>query len=165
MGDEKNVLLGILAIILGLIILAFPLVSVFTVSLITGFAIIFLGIWVLGISHKVWGKSLAAGIADLLLAIIVIFIGLGFVGNVAAVSFLTVLAVYVAGFFLIITGFTNILASSDIKDKIIGILGIIFGIIYMVMGIYAANPFFLAIVIGAFLIIAGIMEIFVFKKE
>lgn len=45
MAEGSNVLLGILAIILCILVLAFPLFSVFTASVIAGFAIIFLGIW------------------------------------------------------------------------------------------------------------------------
>ena len=36
MAAGKNVLLGILAIILGLMVIAFPLISIFTVSVLAG---------------------------------------------------------------------------------------------------------------------------------
>ena len=47
MAEGNNVLLGILAIILGILVMVFPLFSVFTASVLAGFAIIFLGIWLL----------------------------------------------------------------------------------------------------------------------
>lgn len=44
--------------------------------------------------------------------------------------------------------------------KGVGILGILMGIIYIILGLYAWNPFYLAILIGIWLIISGIFEIF-----
>ena len=43
MNVERDVYLGILAIILGAIVITFPLISVFTLSLLVGIGIIFLG--------------------------------------------------------------------------------------------------------------------------
>lgn len=42
--DEKNVLMGILAIILGIIVMAFPYVSIFTFSVLAGTGILILSI-------------------------------------------------------------------------------------------------------------------------
>lgn len=165
MNNEKNVFLGILAIILGLIVLIFPLISVSTFSVLAGLGIIFLGIWLLIQSFKVWNKNLAAGIADLILAFFAFAFGIVFLGNIEALSFLTFLALYIVGFFLIITGLTALFSESGVKAKGVGALGAILGILYMIIGIYVGNPLFLAIILGAFLIIAGIMEIFILPPE
>lgn len=165
MNDQRNVFLGILAIILGLIVIAFPLISVSTFSVLAGLGIIFLGIWLLIQSYKVWGKNLAAGIADLILAFFAFAFGIVFIGNITALSFITFLALYIVGFFLIITGLTSLFSDSGLKAKGVGVLGVIFGILFMIMGIYLRSPLFLAIILGAFLIIAGIMEIFMSPPE
>ena len=47
MAAGRNVFLGILAIILGLLVIAFPLISVFTASVLAGLGVLFLGIWFL----------------------------------------------------------------------------------------------------------------------
>jgi uncharacterized membrane protein len=47
MAESRNVFVGILAILLGLIIIVFPLISVFTFSAIAGIGMIFLGIWLI----------------------------------------------------------------------------------------------------------------------
>ena len=47
MAKEGNIFLGILAIILGLTVIIFPLFSIFTASMIAGIGILFLGIWFL----------------------------------------------------------------------------------------------------------------------
>ncbi|NYB51229.1 MAG: DUF308 domain-containing protein [Methanobacteriaceae archaeon] len=160
MNGKNNTLIGILAIILGLLIIAFPLISVLTLSVLTGLGIIFLGIWFFFQSFHVWGRNLAAGIADLLLGIFAVFLGIGFLGNVPAFEFLTFLALYIVAFFLIVAGLTGLFSGKNTKSKGIGVLGVIFGLLYMVVGIYVANPLFLAVIIGAFLILAGVMEIF-----
>ncbi len=165
MNVERNVYLGILAIVLGFIVITFPLISVFTLSLLVGIGIIFLGIWLLIQAYNVWSKNLAAGIADLILAIFAIFFGIGLTGNIAALSFLTFLALYIIGFFLILTGLTALLSNKGIKAKGIGVLGVILGLLYLIMAIYLRNPIFLAIILGAFLVIAGLMEIFLTTPE
>jgi hypothetical protein len=165
MNVERNVYLGILAIILGFIVIIFPLISVFTLSLLVGIGIIFLGIWLLIQGYNVWSKNLAAGIADLILAIFAIFFGIGITGNITALSFLTFLALYIIGFFLILTGLTALLSNKGIKTKGIGVLGVILGLLYLIIAIYLRNPLFLAIILGAFLIIAGLMEIFLTTPE
>ena len=59
MAEGKNVLLGIFAIILGLLVMAFPLISVFTASVLAGFTIMILGIWLFVQSFETWGTSKA----------------------------------------------------------------------------------------------------------
>lgn len=165
MDGKNNTLIGILAIILGLIIICFPLISVLTLSVLTGLGIIFLGIWFFIQSFHVWGKNLAAGIADLLLGVFAVFIGIAFLGNVHAFEFLTFLALYIVAFFLIVAGLMALFSGKDTKSKGIGALGIIFGLLYLIVGVYVANPLFLSAIVGAFLLLAGIMEVFFIPKE
>lgn len=157
MTETKNVFVGILAVILGLIVILFPLISVSTFSVIAGVGIIFLGIWILAQGFKT--KSLAAGIADLIIAIFAIMLGIVFIGDIKAFQFFSSLALYIVGLFVALSGLTS-LSDGGTKGKGIGILGIILGVLFIVIGTYAYNPLVLAAVIGAFLIIAGIMEIF-----
>jgi uncharacterized membrane protein HdeD (DUF308 family) len=163
--NQKNVFLGILAILLGLIVIIFPLVSDYTLSILAGLGIIFLGFWLIFQAYKSWNKNLAACIASLILAFFAIAMGIVFIGNIAALSFITFLAVYIVGIFLIITGLTALFSDSGTKARGIGVLGVIFGLLFMIIGIYMGNPLFLAVIIGAFLIIAGIMEIFILPPE
>lgn len=123
MNEGKNTLIGILAIILGLIVIVFPLVSVLTFSVLMGLGIIFLGIWFFSQSFHVWEKNLAAGIADLLLGIIAVLFGIVFLGDVRAFEFLTFLALYIVGLFLIIAGLMALFSGKDLKARGIGILG------------------------------------------
>lgn len=165
MDKGRNTLIGIVAIILGLIVITFPLVSVLTLSVLTGLGIIVLGIWFFAQSYHIWGKNLAAGIADLLLGIFSICLGIVFVGDVAAFEFLTFLALYIVALFLIIAGLMALFSGKDLKSRGIGVLGVIFGLLYMIVSVYVADPLFLSMIIGVFLILAGIMEIFIVPTE
>ncbi|HML04181.1 MAG TPA: DUF308 domain-containing protein [Methanobacterium sp.] len=157
MNDTRNVFIGILAILLGLIVIVFPLISVFTINAILGIGIIFLGIWLAVQSIK--NESLASGIAGLILAVIAIMLGIVFIMDIAAFKFFTFIALYIVGFFIILAGITALISGEGLKGKGIGALGFIIGILLIVLGSYVANPFVISAIIGAFLIIAGIMEI------
>jgi len=165
MAKEGNVLLGILAIILGILVIVFPLISVFTVSLIAGIGILFLGIWLLIQSFGVWATNKGVSISYLILGILAIILGIGLFGNILAFSFLVSLALYVAGFFLIISGILSMFSKEGPAGKGSGVLGIILGILYMILAAYAWNPIYLAILIGIWLIIDGIALFFVNPME
>lgn len=160
MTESRNVLVGILAVILGLMVIIFPLIGVSTLSDLAGIGIIFLGIWLLVQSFKAWEKSVAAAVADLILAVLAILWGVVFIGNIKAFAFLTFLALYIVGFFIIISGLTALFSDKSLKGKAIGALGLLLGVLFLIFSVYLKNPLVLAATIGAFLIIAGIVEIF-----
>jgi uncharacterized membrane protein HdeD (DUF308 family) len=158
MEEGNNVIIGILGILLGLIVIVFPLISIFTVNAIAGIGIIFIGIWILLKSLK--NNSIAAGIAGLLVAVFAIMMGIVFIGDIKAFEFFSFIALYIVGFFLVLAGLESIISGKGIKNKGVGVLGIVIGILFAIIGTYAANPFVLAALIGAFLIIAGLIELF-----
>ena len=161
MAEGNNALLGILAVILGILVIAFPLISVFTVSVLAGFGILFLGIWLLIQSFGVWDVNKGAAIANLIFGIFAIIIGIGLFGNILAFSFLASFWLFFAGFFLIISGIGSFFTREGTGGKGVGIIGVLLGIIYIVLATYAWNPFYLAIIIGIWLIVDGIALFFV----
>lgn len=161
MAEGNNTLLGILAIILGILVIAFPVFSVFTASVLAGLAIIFLGIWFLAQSFGIWSSSKAVSIAYMILGLIAIIGGIGLFGDVLAFSFLASFWLYFAGFFLIISGIMSFFTQEGTAGKGVGGIGIILGILYMILGAYAWNPLYLAFLIGFWLIINGITIMFV----
>lgn len=165
MAEGSNVLLGILAIILGIFVMAFPLFSVFTASVLAGLAIIFLGIWLLVQSFGTWSASKGVSIAYLILGIIAIVGGIGLFGHVMAFSFLASFWLYFAGFFLIISGIMSFFTQEGTAGKGVGGLGVILGILYIILGAYAWNPVYLAFLIGFWLIIQGISLFFVSPSD
>ena len=165
MAEGNNVLLGILAIILGILVMAFPLFSVFTASVLAGFAIVFLGIWLLVQSFGIWGTSKGASIVYLILGLIAIVGGIGLFGSILAFSFLASFWLYFAGFFLIISGIMSFFTKEGTTGKGVGGLGVILGILYVILGAYAWNPIYLAYLIGIWLIIDGIALFFVSPSD
>jgi uncharacterized membrane protein HdeD (DUF308 family) len=157
---DRNVVVGILAVILGLVVIIFPLIGVSTLSDLAGIGIIFLGIWLLAQSFKAWETSVAAAVADLILAVLAILWGVMFLGNIKAFAFLTFIALYIVGFFIIISGLTAIFSDKSLKGKAIGVLGVLMGVFFLIFSVYLKNPLVLAATVGAFLIIAGVVEIF-----
>ena len=165
MAEGNNVLLGILAIILGILVIAFPLFSVFTASVLAGFAIMFLGIWLLAQSFGTWGANKGASIAFLILGLIAIVCGIGLFGDILAFSALASFWLYFAGFFLMISGIMSLFAKEGTVGKGAGGIGIILGILYIILGAYAWNPYYLALLVGIWLIIDGITLFFVSPSE
>jgi membrane protein HdeD len=161
MAEGKNILLGILAIIIGLIVIAFPLLGVKVLSYIAGLSILFLGIWMLIMSWESWDASKGASIAMLIFGILGIVVGLSLFGNIILASFLASWWFYFAGFFMIIAGIFGIFGTGDTADSGLGILGVVLGIIYIILGAYAWNPLYLGFLIGIWFIITGISQFFV----
>lgn len=160
-----NTLLGILAIILGILVIVFPLISVFTVSVLAGLGVLFIGIWLLSLGFGAWAGSKALGFLYLILGIIAIVIGLALFGNILALSFLASLWLYFGGVFLVIAGVMGFLARDAPLHKGSNALLVIMGILYVILGTYALNPLYLAIIIGASLIIDGLALFFVNPVE
>lgn len=157
----NNSLLGILAIILGILVMVFPLFSVFTVSVLAGLTVLLIGIWLLSLGFHAWGASKGMGIAYLILGILAIFVGLALFGNILALSFLASFWFYFGGFFLIIAGIMGFFAREHTVHKGSNALLVIMGILYIILGAYALDPYYLAIIIGIGLVIDGFVLLFV----
>ena len=163
--DEKNMLMGILAIILGIVVIAFPYITIFTFSVLAGIGILILGVWFLLQTSRIWEASKAASIAYLILGIIGIVAGIGMMGNIYAFSFVASFLIYLAGFLLLFSGILTLFTGTDTVGKGIGGLGVILGITYLIIGIFALNPYYLALIIGIWLIFDGIGLFFVKTPE
>ena len=86
-------------------------------------------------------------------------------GNVYAFSFLASFIIYLAGFWMIFAGTLAIFNGITTYERGWGAIGIILGITYLIVGIYALNPYYLALLIGIFLILDGIRLFFVKTPE
>ena len=100
----NNSIMGILAIILGIIVMAFPVVGVVAASFIAGFAVIMLAIWFLIAGAYEMQDSRLIGLLYIILGIIALIIGFGLVFNPALFAFLTGFVLYLAGILMIIAG-------------------------------------------------------------
>ncbi|MGZ7135059.1 MAG: DUF308 domain-containing protein [Methanobacterium sp.] len=148
--------IGVALIILGIIVLAFPLLGVVPLAVLTGIAVLFLGIGLILTGINVMGTSAAMGIIELILGLLAIILGIGFIFNPALFSFVAAVFVFIGGIFLIIAGIADI-ASKAGGSRWTGLLALVLGIIYLIVAVLVANPFYLGILIGLWLLITGII--------
>ncbi|MBE6513106.1 MAG: DUF308 domain-containing protein [Methanobrevibacter olleyae] len=152
--------MSIIAIILGILIIAFPILGVIAASDILGLSVLLLAIFLLanGVSEVEYNTT--RGLINTVLGIIMLIISLGLIFNPSIFAFLTVLTIYLAGIFLIIIGLIIIVGNRDNKYGFwMGILGIVLGVIYIILGTYIKNPFVLGSLIGIWLLVTGILNL------
>lgn len=156
----RNWVAGALAIILGLIVITFPFLTTVTVSIFAGILVLLIAIWlfIAGISEFEISKT--TSILNLILGVIALILGIGLIVNPDIFSFIAGFTLYLAGFFLILTGIIALIDGMARKYAWAGVLGIVLGIIYIILGIYSFNPVNLGILIGLWLIITGIFKMF-----
>lgn len=151
---------AIILIILGLIVLAFPLLGIIPLSLITGFIVLFLGIGLLLAGIAEMGESAGLGILEIILGIIALILGIGFIFNPGLFSWLVGFIVWIVGLFLIIAGIRGVFTKAG-GSRWNGVVALIIGILYVIIGVFVASPVVLGVLIGLWLLITGIIMLFV----
>lgn len=152
---EKNGT-ALILIVLGLIVLAFPLLGIIPLSLLTGFIVLFLGLGLLLAGLMDMGESASVGIVQIILGIIALILGIGFIFNPGLFSWLIGFIVWITGLFLVIAGIIGIFTKAG-DSRWNGVIALIIGIIYIVIGTFIANPVILGALIGLWLLITGIL--------
>jgi len=149
---------AIVLIILGLIVMAFPLLGVIPAAVLTGFVVLIFGLGLLlsGISEM--DTSMGVGLVELILGIIALVLGIGIIVNPALFAFIAGLIVFIVGLFLLIAGIMIVFTSDSNKWN--GYVAIIIGILYMIVGNFVSNPIYLGMLIGLWLLIMGILMLF-----
>ena len=157
---HKQTTISIIAIILGIIIIAFPMLGVIAASDILGLSVLLLSIFLLanGVSEVEYNTT--RGLINTILGIIMLIISLGLIFNPSIFAFLTALTIYLAGIFLIIIGLIIIVGNRDNKYGFwMGILGIVLGVIYIILGTYIKDPLILGSLIGIWLLVTGVLNL------
>lgn len=157
---HKQTTLSIIAIILGIITIAFPMLGVIAAADILGLSVLLLAIFLLanGVSEVEYNTT--RGLINTILGIIMLIISLGLIFNPSIFAFLTALTIYLAGIFLIIIGLIIIVGNRDNKYGFwMGILGILLGVIYIIIGTYINNPLILGSLIGIWLLATGVLNL------
>lgn len=160
--DERNMALrirGVLAILFGLILLILPDFGLWTLTAILGFILILIGLGLLVFGAFTFHASKAAGVAFLVLGVLGLIMGIGLFGNVGAFVTLAGLGLYISGFILIIAGLIHVIKPQTRFSREVGLIGIIMGVVYLILGSFAVDPRGLSILMGIWLIIAGITSL------
>ena len=136
------------------------MLGVIAASDILGLSVLLLAIFLLanGVSEVEYNTT--RGLINTILGILMLIISLGLIFNPSIFAFLTALTIYLAGIFLIIIGLIIIVGNRDNKYGFwMGILGIVLGVIYIILGTYINNPLILGSLIGIWLLVTGILNL------
>jgi len=156
---DRKIGSALVLIVLGLIIIAFPVLGVVPFGVLTGLAVLFLGVGLIAAGLTTLDDSTGMGVVELTLGVLAIILGIGFIFNPSLFSFVAAVFVFIAGLFLIVSGIVAL--TTRVGGNIwTGLIAIILGIIYLLVAVFIANPFYLGLLIGLWLLITGIMMFF-----
>ncbi|MDD1775119.1 MAG: DUF308 domain-containing protein [Methanobacterium sp.] len=155
----ENKGIALVLIILGIIFMAVPVLGILPFSLITGFIVLLLGVGLIVGGITTMGESAGMGIIGIILGIIAFALGIGFIINPGLFSWLIGFLVWIVGLFLIIAGILGILSGAG-GSRWNGVIALIIGVIYIIVGSLVANPQILGALIGLWLLISGIVMLF-----
>ena len=149
---------GLITIIVGLLLMIFPMFSSEMISVIVGLSLIFLGL-----SITITGlRSDSSNSKNIMLVtgILAIIFGLLFIFFIDSLSFLVGLQFYIVGFIMIVFGLTDLFSKMSRVPAFSSILILVMGIVLIALGTFSLNqPIFIAIIIGVVLIIEGVLEL------
>lgn len=150
-------IMGILAVILGLLILIFPLMSQFVLSIISGIGILIFGIYMLVLGVNSWKFSRISSIVYIILGILGIIAGIMLLGNILLFDILVGFYLYIIGFMMLFAGILGLFARPIRITKAAAGLMALLGILTIILGYFALlGPIYVSIILGISLIIDGI---------
>ena len=156
----KTKFISLLAIILGLIIIIFPMMGVIGVSSLIGLSVLLMSIYLLVVGVSIIDYNTSGAIIDLFLGVVLLLLSICLIFNPALLGFLTEISLYLAGIMLIIVGLASLINNRTSRYSFyIGIAGIVLGLLYIIIGTYLANPIILGTLIGIWLVISGILKL------
>jgi membrane protein HdeD len=153
--------IALILIILGLIAIAFPLLGLVPVAVLSGFLVLMLSIGLIlaGIKEMGERKGASLGIPLLILGVIALILGIGFIFSPQLFAWVVGLIFWIIGIFLIIIGIVRILSMAG--DNRCGIKDIILGIIILFVGLFLATyPWLLGVLIGLWLLSTGLRMLY-----
>ncbi|WP_295610514.1 DUF308 domain-containing protein [uncultured Methanobrevibacter sp.] len=154
--DFRKVL-GILFIILGLIFAIYPMYSAGAVSLIAGISLIAFGFASIIDGFSLWSRITHVSAINIFVGICAILLGILFIYEIDALSFIIAFNFYIIAFILIIAGITGIIIGPDTLSRLASVLILILGFVVVYLAAFSiANPLYCAIIVGICLIMYGI---------
>lgn len=156
----KTKFVSLLSILLGLIIIIFPIMGVIGVSSLIGLSVLLMSIYLLIVGVTIIDYNSSGAILDLILGLILLFLSICLIFNPALLGFLTEISMYFAGIMLIIVAVASLINNRNSRYGFyIGIIGIVLGLLYIIIGTYLSNPIILGTLIGIWLVISGILKL------
>ncbi|MGB9980048.1 DUF308 domain-containing protein [Methanobacterium sp.] len=164
MSKAEDTLRGIIAIITGVFVISTLYIKIFTVNQSLAIGIGFLGIWMLILSYDLKNFNKFESTMYLILFLISLVTGIFLYSNIS-ISVLTLnIWVYISGILILISGIIALTGNENI-EKGTGIIGIILGIVFLILACLNYNLLFMAIIMGIWLIIVGMIQFFISYDE
>ena len=156
----KTKFISLLAIILGFILIIFPIMGIIGVADLIGLSTLLISIYLLVVGVAIMDYNKTGSILDLILGILLLILSLCLIFNAALLGFLAEITLYLAGILLIVVGIVSLINNRQSRNGFyIGIAGVVLGLLYIIIGTYVSNPIILGILIGLWLIISGILKL------
>lgn len=154
--DYKKIL-GILFIILGLLFMIYPVYSAEAVSLIAGISLIAFGIASIIDGFSIFSMMTHFSAVNILLGICAILLGVLFIYEIDALSFIIGFQFYLIAFVLMFIGIVGMFKGIESLSRLASVLILILGIIAVFLASFSiAQPLYTAIIVGICLILYGI---------
>ncbi|HML04738.1 MAG TPA: DUF308 domain-containing protein [Methanobacterium sp.] len=163
MSRAEDTLRGIIAIIVGIFVIAILFTKNFTINESIGIGIAFLGVWMLVLSYDVKNFNRFESTLYFILFLVSIITGIFLYFNIQLSmlsSYSSNLWIYITGILILTSGIIAATGKETI-EKGTGIIGIILGVIFLIFTYYMYNQLYLAFVIGIWLIVIGIIQFFI----
>lgn len=159
--------LGVLEIILGILIIFLPLLYFFTTTMVVGYSFLVLGIVWLFLTLRIKEDSRLFSILVSIIGILAIISAISLLFNMVALEPLLTFWILFAGLMLVIFGLLTFQYGKKYNGKwtIMAILAVILGLVYIIVGWYELDPYYLAVLIGIFLIADGSSVLLIKPQE
>ena len=111
----KSKFISILAMVLGLIIIIFPIMGVIGVADLIGLSILLISIYLLVVGVAIIDYNKRGAILDIILGMVLLIVSLCLIYNVGIFGFLAQITLYLAGITLIIVGVVSLINNRQSK--------------------------------------------------
>ena len=156
----KTKFISLLAIILGLLIIIFPVMGIVGVNGLISLSVLLVSIYLLIVGTSIIDYNKTGAILNLLLGLILLLLSIFLIYNPAFLGVIAVLTLYIAGIMLIVVGLVSLINNRSTRYGFyIGIAGVVLGLLYLIIGTFITDPIVLGTLIGAWLVISGILKL------
>jgi uncharacterized membrane protein HdeD (DUF308 family) len=156
----KTKFISILAMLLGLLMIVLPASGLIALGDLIGLSILLISIYLLIMGVTIIDYNKVGAILDLILGTALLILSILLIFVPSLVGFLASITLYLAGIMLIIAGLISLINNRSSKwGFYTGIIGVVLGVVYIIVGTYINNPIILGALIGIWLILGGISNI------
>ena len=156
----KSKFISLLAIILGLIIIIFPIMGIIGVGALISLSVLLISVYLLVVGVATIDYNKTGAILDLVLGVLLLILSIFLIFNPGMLGFLAEITLYLAGIMLIVVGLVSLINNRQSRYGFyIGIAGIVLGLLYIIIGTYVSNPIILGTLIGIWLVITGVLKL------